>query len=184
MPTVSTESIFITAMIMAKDNKKRQVRCYDIPGSFINTDVDKDVLMVLKGELAEMMVQIVPQVYWKYVMVDKKGTKVLYMKLQRALYGLMRASLLFYRKLRKEFKAYGLTMNLYDPCIANMMTSGRKQFTVTWHVDNLMASCETDYEPTKFSCYPARISSSLGNKTVAGSNRSRISSAIFGIQII
>ena len=37
---------------------------------FVNTDVDKDVLMVLKGELAEMMIQIAPQVYRKYVTVD------------------------------------------------------------------------------------------------------------------
>ncbi len=68
---------------------------------FVITDVDKDVLMVLKGELADMMIQIAPQVYRKFVTVDKKGTKVLYVNLQKALYGLMRASLLFYRKLRK-----------------------------------------------------------------------------------
>ena len=59
--------------------------------------------MVLKGELADMMIQIEPEVYRKYVTVDKKGTKILYVKLQKALYGLMRASLLFYQKVRKEF---------------------------------------------------------------------------------
>ena len=48
-----------------------------------------------------MMIQIAPEVYRKYVMADRKGTPILYMKLQNALYGLMRASLLFYRKLRK-----------------------------------------------------------------------------------
>ena len=68
---------------------------------FVNTDINEDILMVLKGELADMMIQIAPQVYRKYMMVDKKGTIVLYLKLQKALYGLMRASLLFYRKLRK-----------------------------------------------------------------------------------
>ena len=51
-----------------------------------------------------MMTQIAPEVYRKYVTVDRKGTPILYMKLQKALYGLMRASLLFYRKLRKEFE--------------------------------------------------------------------------------
>jgi hypothetical protein len=51
LPTMSTESNFITAMVAA--NKKRQVRCYDIPSAFINMDLDKDVLMVLKGKLAE-----------------------------------------------------------------------------------------------------------------------------------
>jgi hypothetical protein len=97
LPTVSTESVFITSAIAA--NEKRKVRCYGIPSAFVNTDVDEDVLMVLKGELAEMMIQIAPQTHQKYVMVDRKGTPILYVKLQKALYGLMRASLLFYRKL-------------------------------------------------------------------------------------
>ncbi len=33
----------------------------------------------------------------------------------------MRASLLFYRKLRKELEQYGFMVNLYDLCIANMI---------------------------------------------------------------
>ena len=50
LPTVSTESTFITAMIAAKE--RRKVQCYDVPSAFVNTDVKKDVIMVLKGELA------------------------------------------------------------------------------------------------------------------------------------
>jgi hypothetical protein len=88
--------------IAAKE--RRKVRCYDVPSAFVNTDVDKDVIMVLKGELADLMTQIAPEVYRKYVTVDRMGTPILYVKLQKALYGLMRASLLFYRKLRKEFE--------------------------------------------------------------------------------
>ena len=53
----------MTAAIAA--NEKRKVRCFDILSAFVNTDVDKDVLMVLKGELANMMIQIAPQVYRK-----------------------------------------------------------------------------------------------------------------------
>jgi hypothetical protein len=67
LPTVSTESVFITSVIAASE--KRKVRCYDIPSAFVNTDVDEDVLMVLKGELAEMMIQITPQTYQKNVML-------------------------------------------------------------------------------------------------------------------
>jgi hypothetical protein len=54
-------------------------------------------------------------VYQKYVTVDKKGTPILYVKLQKALYGLMRASLLFYRKLRKELEEYGFKVNCTIP---------------------------------------------------------------------
>jgi hypothetical protein len=48
--TVSKKSTFITAMIAAKEMKK--VGYYDIPSTFINTDVDEEVIMILKGELA------------------------------------------------------------------------------------------------------------------------------------
>ena len=75
-PTASTESMFVTTAIAA--NKKRKVRCFNIPSAFVNTDVDKDVLMVLKGEPADMMIQIAPQVYRKYVTINKKGTPILY----------------------------------------------------------------------------------------------------------
>ena len=46
--------MFVTAAIAT--SKKRKVRWFDIPSVFVNTDVDKDVLMVLKGELADMMI--------------------------------------------------------------------------------------------------------------------------------
>jgi hypothetical protein len=78
-PTVLTKSTFITAAVAAKE--KRKVQCYDIPSAFVNTDVDKDVLMVLRGELADMMVQKAPQIYRKYVTVDRKGMPILYVKL-------------------------------------------------------------------------------------------------------
>jgi hypothetical protein len=113
--------------------------------------------MVLKGDLADMMVQIAPKTYRKYITTDKKGTRILYVTLQKALYGLMRASLLFYRKLRKELEGYGLVVNPYDPCVANMMMKGGKQLTVAWHVDDLMVSCEDDFELRKFLCYLANI---------------------------
>jgi hypothetical protein len=106
-PTVLTESTFITVTATIAAKEGRRVRCYNVPSAFVNTDVDEDIIMVLKGELADMMIQIAPEVYRKYVTVDRKGTPILYVKLQKALYGLMRASLLFYRKLRKEFEQYG-----------------------------------------------------------------------------
>jgi hypothetical protein len=105
LPTVSMESTFITAAIAAKE--RRWVQCYDMPSAFMNTEVDKDVFMVLKGELVGMMEQIALQIHRKYITVDKKGTMILYMKLQKALYGLRRASLLFYRYYKQNWRNMG-----------------------------------------------------------------------------
>ena len=49
-PTVANESVIINSVIAA--HKKRFVRCYDVPGTFLHTESDKNVLMVLRGELA------------------------------------------------------------------------------------------------------------------------------------
>ncbi len=122
----------------------------------MNTNVDKDIV-VLKGELAEMMIQIAPEVYRKYVAMVKKGTKILYVKLQKVLCRLMRESLLFYRKLQRELKAYRFEINSSHPCIANKTTDGGKQLTVVWHMDDLMGTCKDGFELTNFSCYLGRI---------------------------
>ncbi len=99
-------------------SKKRHVQCYNV-SSVANTDMDKNMLMVLKGELAKMMVHIAPQIYRKHIVVDKRGSLLLHVKLQKALYGLMRASLLFYRKLRQKLEAFGFLVSPYNLCIAN-----------------------------------------------------------------
>ena len=116
-PTVSNESVFITAAIAA--HEKRFVQCFDVPGAFLRTKTDEDVLMVLRGPPAEMMVCIAPEIYREYVALDSKNTPILYVKLKKALYGMLRSSLLFYRKLRKELEEDEFMVNPYDPCVAN-----------------------------------------------------------------
>ena len=45
-PTVANESVFIISVIAA--NKKRFLRYYDVPGAFLHTEYDENVLMVLR----------------------------------------------------------------------------------------------------------------------------------------
>ena len=51
---------------------------------------------------------------------------------------------------------YGFVINPYDPCVANVMISG-KQITVPWHVDDLKVSHLDPAEITKFANYFAVI---------------------------
>jgi hypothetical protein len=97
LPTVAMESMFITAVIDTHEG--RDVACFDIPGALLHADVDEDITMVLKGRLAELMVQVAPNLYRKYITVDRKGAAILYVKMQKALYGLLRSALLFYNEL-------------------------------------------------------------------------------------
>ena len=70
-----------------------------------------------------MMIHIAPQIYRPYVKMDRKFTPILYVRLKKALYGLLRPSLLFYRKIRGELEAYGFKINTYDPCVGNKMAT-------------------------------------------------------------
>ena len=69
------------------------------------------------------MIHIAPQIYQPYVKMDKKGTPILYVRLKKALYGILRSSLLLYRKLCGEIEAYGFNINPYDPCVGNKMVT-------------------------------------------------------------
>ena len=146
-PTVSNESVFLTSVVDA--HERRDVACYDIPGAFLHADSDEDITMVLKGRLAELMVQVAPNLYRKFVMVDKRNTPILYVKIQKALYGLLRSALLFYKKLVGDLESNGFVLNPYDPCVANKMINGT-QMTVCWHVDDLKVSHVDPDEVTKF----------------------------------
>ena len=57
-PTVMTESVLITAAIDAEEG--RDVAVIDLPGAFLHADMDDLVVMVLRGELAELMAAVAP----------------------------------------------------------------------------------------------------------------------------
>ena len=46
---------------------------------------------------------------------------MLYVKMSKALYGILKLALWFYKKLKVDLEAYGFTINPYDPCVANTM---------------------------------------------------------------
>jgi len=92
--------------------------------------------MRLDGILAELMVKIAPTLYCKYVTTNAKSKSVFYVQLEKAVYGMMKSALLFYRKLVADLTSIGFDINPYDPCVANKMIDD-KQMTICWHVDDL-----------------------------------------------
>jgi hypothetical protein len=135
-PTVATDSIMITATIDA--HKCRKVATTNIPGAFLHAYNNKDTFMLLCGRLTKLMVQVSPALYRKYVIYGKNNIPLFYVKLSKAICGLLKSSLLFYRKFVDDLKKYiwPFIINPYDPCVANATIAGH-QITLTWHVDNL-----------------------------------------------
>jgi hypothetical protein len=134
--TVALESVLITSTIDEKESRK--VVTVDIPGAFLHADNKDYVIMKMVGTLAELMVKTNPKLYQQYVILEK-GRSVLYLQLQKALYGMMKSALLFYRKLVSELQEMGFEINPYNPCVANKTVNGT-QMTIRWHVDDLMIS--------------------------------------------
>jgi hypothetical protein len=58
----------------------------------------------------------------------------------RALYGMLVASILYYKKFCKDIEGIGFHVNPYNPCVANRQVKGKQHQTVTWHVDDLKSS--------------------------------------------
>jgi hypothetical protein len=146
-PTVATDSVFITSAIEA--HERRHVMTMDIPGAFLHADTDEEIHMLLRGQLAELMVKIDPKLYRPFITKNGCGESIMFVKMQKAMYGMMRASLLFYLKLVDELIADGFELNPYDPCVANKLVNG-KQMTVCWHVDDLKVSHVDSLELTRF----------------------------------
>jgi len=126
-PTVTSEAIFIQSTIYV--NEHRDVATCDIPGAFLQADNPDFVLMRLDDILAELMVKIAPKLYCKYVTTNAKGKAVLYVQLEKAVYGMMKSTLLFYRKLVADLTSLGFKINPYDPFVANQLING-KQMTI------------------------------------------------------
>ena len=95
--------------------------------------------MLIQGKLAEIMVHIYPSFYCKYVAYSAKGVPMLYVSLSKSLYGMLRAALMFYKRLHSCLEDKGFTINNYDPCVANKMVNGA-QMTFFWHVHDLKIS--------------------------------------------
>ena len=134
-PTVSTEAVFLTAVIDAMEG--RNVVALDVPaGAFMQAEIDELVHVRFTGAMVTVLLEIYHEMYKDYVVVEK-GEQVMYMELLKALYGTLRAARLFWQMLSKQLiDEWGFTPNKYDDCVVNKMINGQ-QMTVVWHVDDL-----------------------------------------------
>ena len=64
---------------------------------------------------------------------------MLYVRALNAMYGIMKAALLFCQKFVGDLMAIGFELNPCDPCVANKTING-KQLTLVWHVKYIKAS--------------------------------------------
>jgi hypothetical protein len=98
----ASEAIIITGVIDVK--QKRDVMTLDIPNAFVQTEISLDgdkIVMKIRGQLVDILLEICPGVYDDYVINEGKH-KILYVRMLKALYGMLISSILYYRKFRKD----------------------------------------------------------------------------------
>ena len=74
------------------------------------------------------------------------------MEILRALYGMLIASLTWYRKLRADLEEIGFEFNPYDGCVANWLVNARQQ-TIRFYVDDVLASQMDAEANLEFYCW-------------------------------
>ena len=113
----------ITCVI--ETHEELEVECFDIPGVYLDTLNDEGVIILLKGLLAELMVTLVPSLYCKCVINDRKGESLLYVNINRVLSGLLKTSLILYKNLRCELDSIGFLIFPYKFFSTRMLISPR-----------------------------------------------------------
>ena len=134
-PTIKLESLLMSLMIDAKEN--RDVATADIVGAYLLADMKDNVIIKLTGTSVGIMCKANGK-YKDFITTENKK-EVIYLKLDKALYGCVQSALLWYHTFTKELMSQGFTLNMYDPCIANKVIDGN-QCTVCWYVDDTKIS--------------------------------------------
>ena len=70
-PAVSTEAVFMTAVIDAMEN--RMVAIVDIPGAFMQADMDPGVYMRIDGAMVDLLMEIDHDMYHPHMVKEKEN---------------------------------------------------------------------------------------------------------------
>ena len=90
-------------------------------------------LVLKQDDQVDILLEIIPETYWEYVVYEEK-IKVLCVRMEKTLYGMMILSILYYKNFWSDIESIGYKVNPYDPCVAN------KQHNITWHADEIEES--------------------------------------------
>ena len=89
--------------------------------------------MRITGKEVDLFLELDPSLA-EFVVIEK-GVKVLYVQLDKALYGCVQSALLWYELYVSTLKDFGFELSPYDLCVANSVING-KQCTIEWYVDD------------------------------------------------
>ena len=102
-PTVATVVIFLTSVIDAMENW--EVSVFDVPGAFMQTDMDELVHVRFTDKMVELFLEIDEAMYKRCITLER-GERVMYVELLKVLYDTLGAARLFWEKLSAKLKEW------------------------------------------------------------------------------
>ena len=111
----------------------RSTAVTDIKGAYLNAKMKDEVIMKISGPEVDLFCEIDPSLQ-QFVTLER-GRKVMYVQLDKALYGCVQSALLWYELYSTTLMDMGSELNPYDLCVANAVIDG-KQCTICWYVDD------------------------------------------------
>jgi hypothetical protein len=108
----------------------------DIGTAYLNSDMKKEVYMLIEPEYAKLLANEVPE-YGPFIGSDGK----LYVRLRKALYGCVESAKLWFNTISTKLLSLGFTANCKDECVFNKVNTRGNQVTVCVYVDDLLMTC-------------------------------------------
>jgi len=132
-PTASNAAILtIIAQAAVKGHK---VMTFDIGQAYLNADMVEDVFVYLPKEVAIILVERDPS-YAKFI--EPNGQ--ILVKLDKALYGCIESSKLWYEHFKGTLESLGYKANPMDPCVFNRIDADGTCTTIAIYVDDALVT--------------------------------------------
>ena len=127
--------------------KNRVVAIIDLPGAFLHAKND-ETMVFTKEKMAELIFHVHPKIYKKHIYNqeilskqaqetyynNKESRKIKYRKVQKALYGMLKSALMFYKKIKDDPENSSFEVNPYDHALQTQKSK--------WKPDDYFLACQ------------------------------------------
>jgi hypothetical protein len=127
-------------------SERRNLMTLDIRQAYLEADMDEELYMIINKDVAKELAKI-NKSYANEVCSD--GT--ILVKLDKALYGCIQSSKLWYERITQWMMSKGFQQNQADKCVFNRVNyDGAHQLTVAIYVDDMLVTSKSNADIDEF----------------------------------
>jgi len=161
-PTAATSSFFVLATLAARE--QRLVEVVDVVGAYLNASLSSTGVIVhmrLDKDISALLIKLSPS---SASYLDRNSCLVV--QLDRALYGCVESSKMWYENLTANLCTYGFKPNPYDKCLLNYSGQSGSQLSILIHVDDILITSVSQSDIDHFKAFLRSVYPEI--KTKAG----------------